>query len=142
MLEGLKCPKCGSTRLAIVAGSQLALKCMDCGYVWVPRLVESGYSTVNGRQVHWTEVEAAKEKMLVELREAMVKTAQCSEVKAILAKYRGFMDTDDLLRVFKHAITQAAPTLRVKGEALYERYRASMMQCIEEYLKESSSQPP
>ena len=132
--EGLRCPKCGSTRIGIIAGGQFQLKCLECGYVWTPSLVPSGYIEVNGKLIHWTEVEAAKEKLLSELREVFENTGGCESIKPILAKYSGTLDAERISRVVKNALTQAEPNLRLKGQSFLERYSKAVIACVNEYL--------
>ncbi|MGC9136330.1 hypothetical protein [Caldivirga sp.] len=132
--EGLRCPKCGSTRIGIIAGGQFQLKCMECGYVWMPSLVPSGYIEVNGRLIHWTEIEAAKEKLLNELRDVLEGAGGCELIKPILAKYTNTLDAERIIRVVKNALTQAEPNLRLKGQSFVERYSKVVMACVNEYL--------
>jgi len=132
--EGLRCPKCGSMRISIVAGGQFQLKCMDCGYTWSPSLVPSGYIEVNGRLIHWTEVEAAVEKLLRELRDALEGAVDCEGVKAIIARYINVLDADRISKTVRNALVQAEPNLRLKGRSFMEKYSNSVIECVNGYL--------
>lgn len=137
----MRCPRCGSTRIGIIAGGQIQLKCMDCGYAWTPNLAPSGYVKVNDKLMHWTEVEAAKEKALSELRAILENMSDCDGVKPVVAKYLSVLDANDIIKVTRQALRQAEPRLRLKGQSFVERYSNSIIECINNYIKSSQTPP-
>lgn len=134
--EGLRCPKCGSSRLVIVASGQVQLKCMDCGYTWSPTMAPSGYIEVKGKLIHWTEAEAAKEKLLSELRDIMEDGGECGKVREVMAKYADLIDSNDAMRIVSSALKQAEPHLRLRGKSYLEKYIRMINDCVNEFLRE------
>lgn len=125
----MRCPRCGSTRLAVVAGEQIQLKCLDCGYTWIPQTAPTGYMNIGNRVVHWTEVEVAKEKALSELRDLLENVADCGKIRETMAKYRELLG-DSMLRIASAALTQAEPRIRLRGQSFLAKYRDMVVNCI------------
>ena len=114
----ISCPKCGGREFSIIGGDLLIIKCLKCGYQFKVH-THQGYLEVNGELIHWTEIEACKEKAQDLIQRMLLNYVDVEKVVDEVLKNFNKLDRKEVIRILKLVIKRLIGEAKLKDEKLH-----------------------
>ncbi len=126
----ISCPKCSGREFSIIGGDLLIVKCLKCGYQLKVH-THQGYLEVNGELIHWTEIEACKEKAQEVIQRMLLNYVDVEKIVNEVLKNSNKLDKKEILRILKLVIKRLINEAKLKDEKFYH----FLMECYSKVSK-------